>query len=112
MGDLIHDTELLRRIEGRRHRTATLDVTTTTPRNAQHDRIAAQLTFHDITRAIEGTINAQLTDGNLLMVTSEHTFDTRDFLVSSPTDKMLRIFTHTRIRLHLEAEPNPTPETR
>jgi len=104
-GNRLYDAELLRRIDARRHPTASLELRrcdATGP--GTRYRLAGELTFHGITRAAEGTVSVEALSDQRLVVTGEQVFDIRDFAIPSPTMLMLRIFPDVRVRLHAEAE--------
>ena len=104
-GNRVYDAELLRRISARRFPIATIDL---------HDcqaigsgnryRLGGELTFHGVTRAINGTVSAAVSADGRLVVSGEQVFDIRDFDVPSPTVLMLRIYPDVRVHLHVEAD--------
>jgi len=104
-GNSVYDAELLRRISARRHPLSMIDL---------HDcqaigsgnryRLAGELTFHGVTRPIQGTVSAAVSAAGRLVVSGEQVFDIRDFDVPSPTVLMLRIYPDVRVHLHVEAE--------
>ena len=67
-------------------------------------RLAGELTFHGVTRPVDGTVNVEVASERRLVVTGEQVFDIRDFDVPSPTVLMLRIYPDVRVRLHVEAD--------
>jgi polyisoprenoid-binding protein YceI len=105
-GDSLHDAELLRCIDAHQFPTATIDLTEVTAvGDAERYRLSAKMTFHGVTRVVEGAVSVDIVDDDLLVVTAEHVLDVRDFDVASPTVQMLRIYPDVRVRLHAEAEP-------
>ena len=109
-GNKLYDAEILRRIDARKFPIAALDLHDTVPTGvAGRYRLAGELTFHGVTRTIEGSVVATITSRHLV-VEGEEVFDIRDFDVASPTVLMLRIFPDVRVRIHVEAnaaEPEP-----
>ena len=103
-GNGLYDAELTRRIDARRFPTATLDLTACTARDDSRYRLAGELTFHGVTRPVEGTVSVAVRSDGRLVVTGEQVFDIRDFDVPSPTVLMLRIYPDVRVHLHVEAE--------
>jgi hypothetical protein len=104
-GNSLYDAELMRRIDARRFPTATLDLADTTAvGRSNRYRLAGQLSFHGVTRDVEGAVGVDVVDDTHLVVTGEQVFDIRDFDVPSPTVLMLRIYPDVRVRLHVEAE--------
>jgi DNA-binding PadR family transcriptional regulator/polyisoprenoid-binding protein YceI len=104
-GNSLYDAELMRRIDARHFPTATIDLTeTVTVGKANRYRLSGKMSFHGVTRAVEGAVTVNVVDDELLVVTGEQAFDIRDFDVPSPTVLMLRIYPDVRVRLHVEAE--------
>lgn len=104
-GNSLYDAELLRRIEARRFPRAEVDLRACTPIGRGHVMLAGELTFHGVTRPVEGTVAAGVRADGVLVVAGEQVFDIRDFGLVSPTVLMLRIFPDVRVRLHVEAAP-------
>ncbi len=66
------------------------------------------LTFHGVTRPVQGTVSVEAVADRLLLITGEQAFDIRDFAIPSPTVLMLRIYPDVRVRLQAEAELEDT----
>jgi DNA-binding PadR family transcriptional regulator len=104
-GNGVYDAELLRRVDVRRFPLATLDLRNCTAiGSANRFRLGGQLTFHGVTRAVEGTVDVAVAQVGRLVISGEQVFDIRDFAVPSPTMLMFRIYPDVRVRLHVEAE--------
>jgi PadR family transcriptional regulator, regulatory protein PadR len=104
-GNGLYDAELLRRIEARKFPRVTLALQECTPiGTGDRYRLAAEVTFHGITRPLRGTVGVQLQSKRKLVVTGDHALDVRDFQLPSPTVLMLRIYPDVRVNLHVEAE--------
>jgi polyisoprenoid-binding protein YceI len=104
-GNKVYDAELHRRIDSRRCPSATVELrecVTSAP--GTRYRLQGELTFHGITRVVEGTVRVESISPDRIVIIGEQTFDIRDFAVPSPTMLMLRIFPDVRVRLHAEAE--------
>jgi DNA-binding PadR family transcriptional regulator len=103
-GNSLYDAELMRRIDARHFPTANLDLTDATAvGGANRFRLAGKMSFHGVTREVEGAVAVDVVDDRQLVVTGEQVFDIRDFDVPSPTVLMLRIYPDVRVRLHVEA---------
>ena len=101
----MYDAELLRRISARRFPNVTLDLRDCVASGSENRyRLAGELTFHGVTRPVDGTVNVEVASERRLVVTGEQVFDIRDFDVPSPTVLMLRIYPDVRVRLHVEAD--------
>jgi hypothetical protein len=104
-GNGLYDAELLRRIDARRFPTATVDLRACTPSGLPgRYHLTGELTFHGVTRPVDGTVTVDASPGGLL-IRGEQAFDIRDFAIPSPTVLMLRIYPDVRVRLQAEAEP-------
>jgi DNA-binding PadR family transcriptional regulator/polyisoprenoid-binding protein YceI len=105
-GNGLHDAELLRRIDARRFPTATVDLLSCTPSGLDgRYNLQGAVTFHGVTRPVQGTVGVGSVGGHRLIVTGEQVLDIRDFAIPSPTVLMLRIYPDVRVRLQVEAEP-------
>lgn len=104
-GNALYDAELRRRIDARRFPLVDLNL-----RRCQavgvtgRLRLGGEVTFHGVTRALEGTVSVSLSPAGRLVVTGEEVFDIRDYDIASPTVLMLRIYPDVVVRLHVEAE--------
>ncbi len=109
-GNGLYDAELQRRIEARRFPRATvvLQDCTASGVGARY-QLEGDLTFHGITRSVQGTVRVVRETSERLVITGEQVFDMRDFHIPSPTVLMLRIYPDVRVRLHAEAELVPAP---
>ena len=104
-GNGLYDAELLRRIDARRFPHASIDLSQAAAIGPDNRfRLVGELTFHGVTRSVQGTVHAFLNAGRALVITGEQVFDIRDFAIASPTVLMLRIYPDVRVRLHVEAE--------
>jgi DNA-binding PadR family transcriptional regulator len=104
-GNPLYDAELLRRIDARRYRTVSVELQhcgTGGPESRY--ALSGEVTFHGVSRQVEGTVNVEAISQTRVLVTGEQVFDIRDFSLSSPTVLMLRIYPDIRVRLHVEAE--------
>jgi PadR family transcriptional regulator PadR len=109
-GNSLYDAELLRRIEARRYPTATVELLECAPGDAESRYLLkGRLTFHRVSRPVQGTIRVAPGPEGRLVITGEQVFDIRDFAIPSPTVLMLRIFPDVRVHLHAEAEPEDPP---
>ena len=103
-GNKLYDAELHRRIDSRRFPVATVelrDCAASTPGSLY--QLQGELTFHGISRLVEGTVHVESVSDDRVVVSGEQVFDIRDFALASPTMLMLRIFPDVRVRFHAEA---------
>ena len=104
-GNALYDAELLRRVEARRFPQVRLDLRDCEPVGGRDRfRLSGDLTFHGITRPLQGTVDVTMLSERRLLVAGEHALDARDFHLTSPTVLMLRIYPDVRVSLNVEAE--------
>jgi PadR family transcriptional regulator PadR len=104
-GNSLYDAELLRRIDARRHPTVTLDLRGCTPLGVtDRFQLEGEVTFHGVSRPMEGTVSVTMPTEHGLVVRGEQVVDIRDFGLVSPTVLMLRIYPDVVVGLQVEAE--------
>ncbi len=108
-GNRLYDAELLRRIDARRFPTATVELCKCNPSGiTSRYNLEGALTFHGVTRPVQGSVSVEAVSDSLLLITGEQAFDIRDFAIPSPTVLMLRIYPDVRVQLQAEAELEDT----
>jgi DNA-binding PadR family transcriptional regulator len=104
-GNSVYDGELLRRIDARRFPIASIDLRESAELDSGNRfRLDGEVTFHGVTRAVQGTVTVTSSSERKLVIAGEQVFDIRDFDIPSPTVLMLRIYPDVRVHLHVEAE--------
>jgi PadR family transcriptional regulator, regulatory protein PadR len=104
-GNGLYDAELIRRIEGRRYPTVSIDL-----RNCREVGstgkylLQGDVNCHGTTRPLEGSVEMFLSSPNTLGIRGEQTLDIRDFGVVSPMVLMLRIYPDVLVKIQIEAE--------
>ena len=86
-GNKLYDAELHRRIDSRRFPTATVelrDCAASTP--GSRYQLRGELTFHGITRLVEGTVRVESASDDRVVISGEQVFDIRDFAVAVADD--------------------------
>jgi PadR family transcriptional regulator PadR len=105
-GNTLYDAELLRRVDARRYPVVTLDLRSwSATGSANRYRLVGDMTFHGVTRPLQGAVTVAPTSDGRLVVSGEEVLDIRDFDIASPTVLMLRIYPDVRVQLQVEAEP-------
>jgi polyisoprenoid-binding protein YceI len=105
-GNTLYDAELLRRVDARRYPVVTLDLRSCSATgSANRYRLVGDMTFHGVTRPLQGAVTVAPTSDGRLVVSGEEVLDIRDFDIASPTVLMLRIYPDVRVQLQVEAEP-------
>jgi YceI-like domain len=108
-GNGLYDAELLRRIDARRFPTATVELCNCDQSGvSSRYNLEGALTFHGVTRTVQGTVSVEAISDRLLLISGEQAFDIRDFALPSPTVLMLRIYPDVRVQLQAEAELEDT----
>ncbi len=104
-GNSLYDAELMRRIDARRYPTVNLDLCACTALgSAGRYGLVGEVTFHGVSKPLDGTVSVAMTSDHTLVVRGEQVIDIRDFGVASPTVLMLRIYPDVIVKLQIEAE--------
>ncbi len=101
-GNPLFDQELPRRVDARRYPTVAVEVKEVSA-GADGYRVRAQVSFHGVTREVEGPVTVRA-DGNRLVVEGEQVVDIRDFGLEPPRLLLLRVYPNVKVRVRLEAE--------
>ena len=102
-GNELYDAELRRRIEAIRYPTCHLELTAAALLGDHRYSLAGELTFHDTTKSVQGSVEVEAPDQRRLLVIGEKTIDIRDFNVAAPSILMLKIYPDVRVQMFLEA---------
>lgn len=103
-GKALEDAEMQRRIDAKRYPTIKGEVREVKDAGGGRYRMRGDLTFHGVTRPVEGEVSAKV-DGNSLVFEGEQTFDIRDFGVEPPKILMLKVHPDVKVRVRAVAEP-------
>lgn len=102
-GKKLEDTEMLRRIDARRFPRITGETTEVKESNGRY-RIRGDLTFHGVTRQVEGEVTISAPDERSLVIEGEQVFDIRDFGVEPPKILMFKVHPDVRVRVKVFAQ--------
>jgi polyisoprenoid-binding protein YceI len=102
-GKRLEDVEMMRRIDARRFPTIR-GQTTEFKENGGRYRVRGDLTFHGVTRQVEGEVTISAPDERSLVIEGEQTFDIRDFGVDPPKILMLKVHPDVRVRVKVVAQ--------
>ena len=103
-GNPLYDSELLRRVHARRHPVIEGDLRFLAPADGGGVyRLAGDLTFHGVTREVEGTVNASIVGEGRLVITGKQEFDIRDYDLTPPRVLGMQIHPQFTVEVHLEA---------
>jgi polyisoprenoid-binding protein YceI len=104
-GKAMEDAELLRRIDARKFPKIRGVTTEIKEIDAGRYRVSGDLTFHGVTRAVEGEVSVSMPDGDgTIVLEGEQTFDIRDFGVKPPKILMLKVHPDVKVRVRVVAE--------
>lgn len=102
-GKKLEDAEMLRRIDARRYPRITGETTELKATNGRY-QIRGDLTFHGVTRQVEGEVTISAPDERSLVIEGEQVFDIRDYGVEPPKILMLKVHPDVRVRVRVVAE--------
>lgn len=102
-GKRLEDAEMMRRIDARRFPTIR-GQTTEFKENGGRYRVRGDLTFHGVTRQVDGEVTVSAPDERSLVIEGEQTFDIRDFGVDPPKILMLKVHPDVRVRVKVVAQ--------
>ena len=103
-GNALYDAELQRRVDARRFPSIIGQVRKAVPLGDDGlFRVEGDLTFHGVTRAVEGKVLVRQ-DGDRLTVEGEQVFDIRDFGVKPPKILVLRVEPTVKVQISLVAK--------
>jgi polyisoprenoid-binding protein YceI len=102
-GKKLEDAEMLRRIDARRYPRITGETTELKENNGRY-HIRGDLTFHGVTRQVEGEVTISAPDERSLVIEGEQIFDIRDFGVEPPKILMFKVHPDVRVRVQVIAQ--------
>jgi polyisoprenoid-binding protein YceI len=105
-GKALEDMEMLRRVDARRFPTIRGEVRKVEEASGDVYRMWGDLTFHGVTRPVQGDVKVAASDGHLVLE-GEQTFDIRDFGVQPPKILMLKVHPDVKVRVRVVATPEP-----
>lgn len=101
-GKKLEDVEMMRRIDARRYPRIIGETTELKENNGRY-HIRGDLTFHGVTRQVEGEVTISTPDERSLVIEGEQIFDIRDFGVEPPKILMLKVHPDVRVRVKVVA---------
>jgi YceI-like protein len=104
-GKGLEDAEMLRRVDARRYPTIRGVVTEVRESSPGHYRMSGDLTFHGVTKSVEGLISLSQPDGDgTIVFEGEQIFDIRDFGVQPPKILMFKVHPDVTVRVRVVAQ--------
>jgi polyisoprenoid-binding protein YceI len=103
-GKAVEDAEMMRRVDARRYPTIRGVVTDVRESSPGRYRMLGDLTFHGVTRTVEGEVSLSQPDGDHTIVfEGEQNFDIREFGVQPPKILMLKVHPDVKVRVRVVA---------
>ncbi len=102
-GNDLYDAELHRRIDVTRFPTCHLELRHSQLLGGTRFVLTGDMTFHGITRELQGSAEVESPDEQRLLIVGEKTVDIRDFDLPAPTVMLLKIYPDVRVQMFLEA---------
>jgi len=104
-GNSLQDKELQRRIDARRYPTIVGEAREVSQLgNGSRYRVRGDLTFHGVTRAVEGEVDLSTPDERTLVLEGTQTFDIRDYGVDPPKILMFKVHPIVKVRVKVVSE--------
>jgi polyisoprenoid-binding protein YceI len=104
-GKAMEDSEMLRRVDARRYPTIRGEVKDIKESSPGRYRMLGDLTFHGVTKSVEGEVSFSQPDGDgTIVFEGEQTFDIRDFGVQPPKILMFRVHPDVKVRVRVVAQ--------
>lgn len=103
-GNRLQDREMARRVEAKKH--PTIDGGSTDAKHVEADRylVRGNLTFHGVTREVEGEVRITHPDATTIVIEGEQVFDIRDFDVKPPKILTLKVHPEVNVRIKVIAQ--------
>ena len=103
-GSFLHDRELTQRLEIKTYPRVRGEVVEVQELGADgRYRVRGNLSFHGVTRPVEGDVQLRVADDGTVEVEGEQVIDMRDFGLEPPRLLMLRVYPEVRVRGHVVA---------
>jgi polyisoprenoid-binding protein YceI len=104
-GKGLEDAEMLRRVDARRYPTIRGVVTEVRESSPGRYRMSGDLTFHGVTKSVEGEVWVSQPDGDgTIVFEGEQTFDIREFGVQPPKILMFKVHPDVTVRVRVVAQ--------
>jgi polyisoprenoid-binding protein YceI len=103
-GNAAYDTQMARVVDARKYPKITGVAREFRPAGqGGRYHVRGDLTFHGVTRTVEGDVAISMLDDESLLVEGEQVFDVRDFSLQPPKILMIRVHPDVRVRVRIEA---------
>ncbi len=106
-GNPLLDRETRRRIDVRSHPTISGDVRGVESSDGASLHLRGTIAFLGIEREVDGDIGLTASAPDRIVVEGEQSFDVRDWGLEPPNLLLIRVEPVIRVRIHVEAEPDP-----
>lgn len=103
-GNALQDSEMRRRVDARRYPTIVGEATELWHERDNRYLVRGDLTFHGVTRTVEGEVDVTIPDDRTVVFEGEQTFDIRDYRVDPPRLLMFRVHPNVNVRVRIVGE--------
>jgi len=104
-GKATEDKEMMRRVDARRYPSIRGEVKDVQESSPGRYRMQGDLTFHGVTRTVEGEVELSQPGGDgTIVFEGEQTFDIRDFGVQPPKILMFKVHPDVKVRVRVVAQ--------
>jgi polyisoprenoid-binding protein YceI len=103
-GNALQDTEMRRRVDARRYPTIIGESTDVTHQRGDRYLVRGDLTFHGVTRTVEGEVDVDIPDERTMVFEGESVFDVREYKVAPPKILMFRVHPQVTVRVRVVGE--------
>jgi len=103
-GNPLYDAALRRVADASRYPTISGETSSVTVDGDGSLRVTGDLTFHGVTRTVDGQVTIEVVDDRTIVIEGDHVFDVTDFGVKPPRIAMLRVHPDVRVRIRVVAE--------
>jgi YceI-like domain len=111
-GNRLYDREMLRRADARHYPMIVGELTGLDRLAGDRYHVSGDLTFHGVTRRVEGEVRMEMAAGRL-QIRGTQVFDIREFDLEPPRILMLRVHPEVTVHLEVVAEKQiPEPRTK
>jgi polyisoprenoid-binding protein YceI len=103
-GNTVQDKEMQRRVDARRYPKIIGESKDISQQGDNRYRVRGDLTFHGVTRPVDGEVNLSMPDERTIVLEGTQTFDIREYGVTPPKILMLRVHPEVNVRVRVVGE--------
>jgi polyisoprenoid-binding protein YceI len=103
-GNTVQDKEMQRRVDARRYPKIIGEAKDISQQGKNRYRVRGDLTFHGVTRPVDGEVDLSTPDERTIVLEGTQTFDIREYGVTPPKILMLRVYPEVDVRVRVVGE--------